>query len=58
MIRPRDDVAALRPVNPASANFVLVVRDCRSFGLPGHLRIGLRPVEECARLVAAFGALR
>jgi L-threonine-O-3-phosphate decarboxylase len=36
----------------------VVVRDCASFGLPGHVRIGLRPVEECARLVAAFGELR
>jgi L-threonine-O-3-phosphate decarboxylase len=36
----------------------VVVRDCASFGLPGHVRIGLRPVDECARLVAAFGVIR
>jgi histidinol-phosphate/aromatic aminotransferase/cobyric acid decarboxylase-like protein len=31
------------------------VRDCASFGLPDHVRIGLRTVAECERLVEAFG---
>lgn len=35
----------------------LVVRDCASFGLPAQIRIGLRPVAECARLVAALTEL-
>jgi histidinol-phosphate aminotransferase len=36
----------------------VVVRDCSSFGLPAHVRIGLRPTEECERLVGAFEAIR
>ena len=32
------------------------VRDGTSFGLPGHIRVGLRTVPECARLVAAIRA--
>jgi histidinol-phosphate aminotransferase len=36
----------------------VVVRDCTSFGLPRHVRIGLRTVPECERLVAAFAAYR
>ncbi|HEU5315217.1 MAG TPA: histidinol-phosphate transaminase, partial [Chloroflexota bacterium] len=31
-----------------------VVRDCASFGLPRHVRIGVRTKEECARLLAAL----
>lgn len=34
----------------------LCVRDCASFGLPGHIRIGLRTLPECERLVAAMRA--
>ncbi|MBI4202283.1 MAG: histidinol-phosphate aminotransferase family protein [Chloroflexi bacterium] len=30
------------------------VRDCASFGLPEHIRIGVRPLEDCRRLVAAL----
>jgi len=30
------------------------VRDCTSFGLPRYIRIGLRPLPECRRLVAAI----
>lgn len=29
------------------------VRDCGSFGLPQYVRIGMRPLPECRRLVAA-----
>ncbi len=30
------------------------VRDCTSFGLPDHIRIGIRTKEDCKRLVAAL----
>lgn len=36
----------------------LFVRDCTSFGLPDCIRIGLRPVADCDRLVNAIAALR
>ena len=36
----------------------LFVRDCASFGLPDCIRIGLRPVADCDRLVNAIAALR
>lgn len=32
----------------------LCVRDCASFGLPEHIRIGVRPLEDCRRLVHAL----
>ena len=32
----------------------LVVRDCASFGLPDCIRIGLKPVSECRRLIEAL----
>lgn len=35
----------------------IVVRDCSSFGLPSFLRVGLRTVPECERLVAACAAV-
>ncbi len=31
-----------------------VVRDCTSFGLPGHVRIGVRTGPECAHLIRAL----
>jgi histidinol-phosphate/aromatic aminotransferase/cobyric acid decarboxylase-like protein len=34
------------------------VRDCSSFGLPRHLRLGVRPEAEQERLVAAWQELR
>jgi histidinol-phosphate aminotransferase len=34
----------------------IVVRDCASFGLPSFVRIGLRTLPECERLVAAFAS--
>lgn len=30
------------------------VRDCASFGLPAHIRIGIRTIDDCKRLVAAL----
>ena len=36
----------------------LVVRDCTSFGLPAHIRIGIRPEADCLRLAEAMEALR
>ncbi len=35
-------------------NHGLCVRDCASFGLPEHIRIGIRKLEECQRLVVAL----
>ena len=32
----------------------IIVRDCASFGLPSHIRIGIRTKEDCERLVAAL----
>ena len=36
----------------------LVVRDCASFGLPAHIRIGIRPEADCLRLAEAMEELR
>jgi histidinol-phosphate aminotransferase len=36
----------------------LVVRDCASFGLPGHVRVACRLPEDCRRLLATVGRLR
>ena len=30
------------------------VRDCASFGLPEHVRIGVRRIEDCRRLAGAL----
>lgn len=35
----------------------IVVRDCASFGLPEYLRIGVRRLADCQRLVRAFETL-
>ena len=35
----------------------MAVRDCSSFGLPEFIRIGMRKLEDCKRLVSAFEAL-
>jgi histidinol-phosphate aminotransferase len=32
----------------------ILVRDCTSFGLPHHVRIGSRPLPDCERLVTAL----
>jgi histidinol-phosphate aminotransferase len=32
----------------------IYVRDCTSFGLPRHVRIAARPLDECERLLAAL----
>jgi histidinol-phosphate aminotransferase len=50
----------LVPVGDASAFRLallrqgILVRDCTSFGLPEHIRISLRTLPECQRLVAAM----
>ncbi len=36
----------------------LFVRDCSSFGLPRFIRVGIRRLEECRRLVEGIAALR
>ncbi len=35
----------------------LAVRDCASFGLPAHIRLGIRAMADCQRLVEAFTQL-
>ena len=35
----------------------ILVRDARSFGLPGYIRVAGRPIEDCERLLAALGWL-
>jgi histidinol-phosphate aminotransferase len=45
------DSAALRS---ALLDRGILVRDATSFGLPGHIRIGARPLDECTRLVTAL----
>ncbi len=32
----------------------ILVRDCASFGLPGYIRLGPRPVADCQRLIEAL----
>ena len=32
----------------------MCVRDCVSFGLPEHVRIGMRGIEDCRRLAGAL----
>jgi len=32
----------------------IAVRDCTSFGLPRHIRIGVRLIPDCQRLVQAL----
>ena len=55
VLAPVGDATALRN---ALARQGLFVRDCASFGLPDCIRIGLRPVDDCDRLVNAITALR
>jgi histidinol-phosphate aminotransferase len=50
------EVGDARTVRSALLRQGVCVRDCTSFGLPRHVRIGLRTVAECERLVAAFAA--
>jgi len=49
------DAAALRT---ALLRQAIAVRDCASFGLPEFIRLGVRRLEDCARLVGAMAALR
>jgi histidinol-phosphate aminotransferase len=36
----------------------IAVRDCSSFGLPDFIRLGMRPLPDCHRLLEAMTALR
>ena len=36
----------------------LVVRDCTSFGLPDYIRIGVRSLDDCQRLVEAMAEVK
>ena len=46
------DARALR--NALLERYHINVRDCASFGLPEHIRIGIRTKDDCERLVAAL----
>jgi histidinol-phosphate aminotransferase len=35
----------------------ILVRDARSFGLPSYIRVAVRPIEECERLLATLAGL-
>ena len=35
----------------------ILVRDARSFGLPAYIRVAVRPIDECERLLAALAGL-
>ena len=50
------DAAALR--RRLLGRHRILVRDCASFGLPEHIRIGARPRPDCERLVAALASCR
>lgn len=50
------DAAALR--RRLLAEHRVLVRDCASFGLPDHVRLGARPPADCQRLLAALWAVR
>jgi histidinol-phosphate/aromatic aminotransferase/cobyric acid decarboxylase-like protein len=52
------EVGRARDVRVSLAQRGLLVRDCRSFGMPGHIRVAVRRPEENQRLVAALGELR
>jgi len=41
-------------VRSALLRLGITVRDCASFGLPGHIRVAVRTAEECAQLVSAL----
>ncbi len=45
------DVGDAARVRSALLERGIAVRDCTSFGLPGHVRIGVRLLDQCARLV-------
>lgn len=47
-------VGAAAALHDRLAKQGLFVRDCASFGLPDCIRIGLRPVDDCIRLVDAI----
>ena len=46
-----------RQVRDALLRRGILVRDARSFGLPAHMRVAARPIDECERLLAVLGGL-
>ena len=49
------DERTLFPDNEALVKATgILVRDCTSFGLPGHIRLAARPLDECRRLIEAL----
>lgn len=60
-LAPSDTIFGVTPVGDAASVHAglqsrgVVVRDCTSFGLPGHIRLCARPPQDVHRLVAALG---
>lgn len=51
------DVTDAQRVRSALLEQGMVVRDCSSFGLPGYVRIAVRPIRDTQRLIAALATV-